>query len=387
MLIGITGAPSKGKSTFFSAATMVNVPISPRPFTTIQPNKGATYVRVDCPCKEIGTKCNPKNSKCENGKRLIPMSVVDLAGLVPGAHEGKGLGNRFLDDVRTADVLIQIVDASGKTDAEGNPIENFDPAEEIIFLENEITLWITSIIKRAWPKIKGRGTDEIASILTGLKIKKAGIERVAEKLGLPIEKINWTDEEILAFSKSIKEHAMPIVIAANKIDLPGATDKYQKLKQQFPDKIILPVYADGELALRKASERGIVKYVPGDVDFEIINASPEQKGALEKIREVMKKNNGTGVQQVIDEAVFNQLKLIVVYPVSDENKYTDHFGSVLPDAVLVKQGTTAIEFAEGIHADLAKHFIFAVDARKKLRVAKDYALKDKDIIKIVSGKS
>jgi ribosome-binding ATPase YchF (GTP1/OBG family) len=386
MLIGITGAPSKGKSTFFSAATMVDVPISPRPFTTIEPNKGATYVRIDCPCKELGTKCNPKNSKCEKGKRLIPMSIVDLAGLVPGAHEGKGLGNQFLDDVRTADVLLQIIDVSGKTDSEGNPIDKFDPAEEINFLENEIAFWIAGILKKAWNKIKGRGIETIAGTLTGLRIKKFGIEKVAEKLGLPLEKINWTDDEILSFSKSIREHAMPIVIAANKIDLPGAMENYLRLKEEFPEKIILPAYAEGELALRKANDKGIVKYVPGDADFEIINASAPQKAALEKIREIMKINKGTGVQQIIDEAVFNQLKLIVVYPVSDESKYTDHFGSVLPDAVFVKQGTTAIEFAEGIHADLAKNFIFAVDARKKLRVGKDHALKNGDIIKIVSGK-
>jgi hypothetical protein len=386
MLVGITGAPSKGKSTFFSAATMVNVPISPRPFTTIEPNKGATYVRVDCPCKGLGTKCNPKNSKCENGKRLIPMSMVDLAGLVPGAHEGKGLGNQFLDDVRTADVLIQIVDTSGKTDAEGNPTNGFDPAEEIIFLENEIVFWISNIIKRAWPKIKGKDIDAVAGTLTGLKIKKSEIEKVAEKLSLAIEKINWTDDEILLFAKTIREHAMPIVVAANKIDIPGAMENCSKLKERFPDKIILPVYADGELALRKASEKGLVKYTPGDPDFEILNATPQQKEALEKIKAVVKMNKGTGVQQVIDEAVFNQLGLIVIYPVSDEHKYTDHFGAVLPDAVLIRKGTTAVEFAGGIHADLAKNFIFAIDARKKLRVGKDHELNNGDIIKIVSGK-
>jgi len=386
MLVGITGAPSKGKSTFFSAATMVNVPISPRPFTTIEPNKGATYVRVECPCNGLETKCNPKNSKCENGKRLIPMSMVDLAGLVPGAHEGKGLGNQFLDDVRTADVLIQIVDASGKTDAEGNPTNSFDPADEITFLENEIVFWISNIIKRAWPKIKGKEIDTVAGTLTGLKIRKNEIEKVAEKLSLATEKINWTDDEILLFSKTIREHAMPIVVAANKIDIPGAMENCKRLKEKFPDKIIIPVYADGELALRKASEKGLVKYTPGDPDFEILNASPQQKEALEKIRVVVKMNKGTGVQQIIDEAVFNQLGLIVVYPVSDEHKYTDHFGAVLPDAVLIKKGTTTLEFAGGIHADLAKNFIFAIDAKKKLRVGKDHELNNGDIIKIVSGK-
>lgn len=387
MLIGITGKPSSGKSTFFSAATLIDVPISPRPFTTIDPNKGVTYVRVKCPCSELGVRCNPKNSKCDNGARLIPINIVDLAGLVPGAHTGKGLGNRFLDDVRSADVLIQVMDASGKTDSEGNPCEGCDPAAEIDFLEDEIVQWIAGIVCRGWSRVKGRDITAIHSLLTGLKISESEIERTAKHLSLSTENMNWSDGDILNFSKEIRRTAMPIVIAANKIDLPGADDNYNRLRERFPDRIVIPTYADGELALRKAAAKGIVRYLPGSRDFEVINADERQQAALARIKNVMERHaEGTGVQQAINAAVFGQLKLIVAYPVSDENKFTDNQGNVLPDAIPLPQGSTVLQLAEKIHTDLAKSFIFAIDAKRKMRVGKDHILKDGDVIRIVAGK-
>ena len=106
MLIGIAGKTNTGKTTLFGAATLVDAEISNRVFTTIEPNKGVTYVRTDCPCKELGLKCNPVNSKCVNGFRFVPVKVVDIAGLVPDAHLGKGLGNQFLSDIMEASALI-----------------------------------------------------------------------------------------------------------------------------------------------------------------------------------------------------------------------------------------------------------------------------------------
>jgi len=385
MLIGITGKPSSGKSTFFSAATLVDVPISPRPFTTIDPNKGVTYVQVNCPCAGLGTKCNPKSAKCENGKRFVAINMIDVAGLVPGAHEGKGLGNRFLDDVRSADALIQVVDASGKTDSEGNPCENYDPATEIRFLEEEIGLWIASILQRGWSKVKLHDIKALHTLLTGLKITEAEIEKTAKKLGLSTERINWGDDDIRRFSEEIRRTSMPIVIAANKIDLPSAHENYMNLRAEFPDRIIVPAYADGELALRKAAAKKLVEYFPGDIDFKILAANDAQKAALQRIKQTVSTYHGTGVQQIINSAVFGLLGLIVVYPVSDENKFTDNFGNVLPDAIFVRKGTTAFQLAEKIHTDLAKNFIYAIDARKKIRIAKDHILNDGDIVRIVSG--
>ena len=69
MEIAICGKPSCGKSSFFKASTMIDVPISARPFTTIKPNVGVSYITAPCPCKELNLKCNPKNSQCISGVR------------------------------------------------------------------------------------------------------------------------------------------------------------------------------------------------------------------------------------------------------------------------------------------------------------------------------
>ncbi|MEW6328483.1 MAG: redox-regulated ATPase YchF [Candidatus Micrarchaeota archaeon] len=386
MLIGVVGKPNSGKSTFFSAATLVDVPIANYPFTTIEPNKGVTYVRLDCPCKELNITCNPNNSKCEERVRLLPMALLDVAGLVPEAHLGKGLGNKFLDDLRTADALIQVVDASGKTDLEGRQCESCDPAGEVVFLENEIAQWLAGIIKRSWQKIKGGNLEALSGLLSGLKITEADIAVAAAKSFLPTESINWSEDDILAFARSVREISKPIVIAANKIDVPGARENYEQMKQKFPEKLIVPCCAEAELALRRAAKKGVVKYTPGDEDFEILAPeSDKQKSALEFLKGIARANSGTGVQQIINAVVFDVLALIVVYPVEDEHHFANHFGKVLPDAFLVKKGTTALGLAEKIHTDLAKNFIGAIDARTRLRVGKEHVLKNNDIIKIVAG--
>src|SRR3989344_2853460 len=131
MLIGLVGKPSVGKSTFFKASTLVDVAIASYPFTTIKPNRGVGYVKVDCIDKEFGLKCQPNHGFCINGIRFVPVELMDVAGLVPGASEGRGLGNRFLDDLRQADAFIHIVDISGTTDAEGKQTKDYNPCNDV----------------------------------------------------------------------------------------------------------------------------------------------------------------------------------------------------------------------------------------------------------------
>ncbi|NYZ76679.1 redox-regulated ATPase YchF [Candidatus Micrarchaeota archaeon] len=388
MLIGVVGKTNTGKSTFFAAATLVDAKIAPFPFTTIEPNLGKAYVRSPCPCKELGVKCAPRNSLCENGTRLIPIDLIDVAGLVPDAHLGKGLGLKFLDDLRAADALIQVVDVSGTTDSEGNPTDFYDPANEIIFLEEEMSHWIASIIKRSWSKIKGKGVDSISGLLSGLKMKEEDVKRAATKLFLSTEEINWSNKDILAFSREVRNVSKPILIAANKIDLPSGEKNYESLKEKFKGRIIIPTCAEAELALRRADKQGSIHYVPGDADFKIISSDmPErQLSALNFIKEkVLKKYGGTGVQGLINRAAFDLLNLIVVYPVEDEGKYADHFGNALPDAILLRKGSTAPDLAAKIHTDLAQGFICAINARTRMRVGKEYVLKNCDVLKIVSS--
>jgi hypothetical protein len=388
MLIGVVGKTNTGKSTFFASATLVDAKIAPFPFTTIEPNLGKAYVRAPCPCKELGVKCAPRNSLCEEGTRLIPIDLIDVAGLVPDAHLGKGLGLKFLDDLRAADALIQVVDVSGTTDSEGNPTDFYDPANEIVFLEEEMSHWIAGIIKRSWSKIKGKDIDSISGLLSGLKMTAEDVKRAAAQLFLPAEDINWSDKDVLAFSKEVRKVSKPILIAANKIDLASGEKNYESLKEKFRGRIIIPTCAEAELALRKAGRQGSIHYVPGDSDFKVLspNMPERQLSALSFIKEkVLKRYGSTGVQELINRAAFDLLNLIVVYPVEDEGKYADHFGNALPDAILLKKGSTALDLAAKIHTDLADNFICAINARTRMKIGKEYVLKNCDVIRVISS--
>jgi hypothetical protein len=396
--VGVVGKPNVGKSTFFSAATLAHVAIANYPFTTIKPNIGMGYVRTPCVCREFGVTDSPGNSTCINGIRLIPVEVVDCAGLVPGAWEGRGLGNQFLDEIRQADALIHVVDASGSTDSEGKPCEpgTHDPLEDVKFLDHELDMWCLQIIKKEWDRavrrVEGVKEDLVPILedkLSGLGVHKAHLLSAKAKLGLNFEKPSaWSDDDLLGLVKHLRGQTQPLLLAANKIDVSPAEKKLEALTAT--GRITVPCCAEAELALRRAAEKGILGYVPGDSSFKISEGnlpSTEQANALALIKErVLVPFGSTGVQESLNLAFFKLLKMITIYPVEDPEKLTDHKGRVLPDAYLVPYGTTAKEFAALIHSDLAEGFLYATEARSKMRAADDYVLKDRDVISITSTK-
>ena len=397
--IGIVGKPNVGKSTFFAAATLHTVEIGNYPFTTIEANRAFGYVRKPCPHLEIGVPCNPKKSLCIEGTRFIPVELIDVAGLVPDAHEGRGLGNKFLDDLRHADALIHIVDVSGGTDAEGNPVPKGtrDPYEDVDFLEKEIAYWIANIIGRGWIRIARRLEAEkikievaIAERLSGLNINEKQVHAAVVNVDLKEKPSRWTQEDILALAFEIRKIAKPMVIAANKADI-ADEDYLKKFIEKCREKgyDVVPVSADYELALRRAAKAGLVDYKPGEDDFKILKEdklTAAQLKALDKIREFMQKFGGTGVQRVIEHTVFNVLDMIAVYPVEDEHKWIDKDGNVLPDVYLFSRGATALDLAYKVHTELGENFIRAVDGRSKRILGHDYELKDGDVIKIIARK-
>jgi len=396
MEVGLVGKTNTGKSTFFKASTLIDVEISNRVFTTIKPHTGLAYYKTKCPCKELGVTCNPQNSKCINGIRLIPVKLWDIAGLVPGAHEGKGLGLQFLDDIRQASVLIHVLDISGKTDENGEPTENYDPSKDVTFLEKEFDYWLLGIFKKEWRtftgKLKsghGEFIKEFADRFSGLGMKEKDIESALEEIGLDPEKADeWSDEEMLKFVTSLRKMTKPMVIAANKADVSGAEEKLDELKKKFSSYTIIPTSAESELALREADSHGLIRYIPGEKSFEIIDdnkLSNEQKSALEFIKKFLDKFSSTGVQDCINRAI-ESINYIVVYPVEDEHKLCNKDGQVLPDAHLVPKGTTPKELAFIIHEDIGKHYIYAVDCKTHQRISADHELQDGDIIHIQSAK-
>ncbi len=389
MEVGIVGKPNVGKSTFFKALTMIDAEIANYPFTTIKPNVGMAAVRAPCPCRELGVLCHPKNSVCVDGQRFIPVKAIDVAGLVPGAHEGKGLGNQFMDDLRMADALIHVVDISGRTNEKGEPATDHDPESDIRFLVDEIDQWFYGILKKNWHKITSKTKynnkellKEITEQLSGLEIKEYHVKEAIDSAGLA-EKTEWSDGELLAFARALRDSSKPVVLAGNKIDL-DAKKNYERLKDKYD---ITPVCAEAELALRQAHNAKVIKYLPGDIDFQILkeDLGEKQKAALNFIKTgILQKYGGTGVQKCINSAVYDVLKLIVVYPVENETRYMDSKGNILPDARLLPEGSTAIDLAYKIHTDIGDRFIGAIDCRTKKKIGRESVLKDGDVIKILT---
>ncbi|HXY88124.1 MAG TPA: redox-regulated ATPase YchF [Candidatus Acidoferrales bacterium] len=384
--IALAGKPNTGKSTFFKAATLADAEIANYPFTTIKANIGITHVRVICPCDELAVKCE----NCIKGARFVPVELVDVAGLVPEAYKGRGLGNAFLDDLRQSEVIINVIDISGGTDIEGKPIGvgMHDPLDDVELLDKELTMWLYGIIQRNWARLARTTQLEekiehlLAIQLAGTNVNEHQIKNSIIKLGLldkPPSK--WTEAEIRNLSYEIRKISKPMVVAANKKDIAPVQnlERLVLLKNR-----VITTSAEAELALRLAHKNRLIDYIPGDKHFKVIGAvSDQQKKGLEKILTLIAEE-GTGVQTCINSAVFNVLDYIVVYPVEDENKLTDSNGNVLPDAFLMKRGQTVKDLAYKVHTDIGMGFLYAIDARNKKRLGEHHVLSDGDVIKIAS---
>ncbi len=396
--LGIVGKPNTGKSTFFSAATLIPVDIGNYPFTTIKPNRGIGYLRTPCVHNEFNVEDNPKNSLCLDGIRLVPVELIDVAGLVPGAWEGRGLGNQFLDEIMRADALLHVVDAAGATDSEGRICKpgTHDPVEDVKFLETEITMWINQILKKDWAKMARTaesGKEDLISLLetrlSGLAIKRFHIVESLRKTDLNMDKPTlWSNKTLIKLLDNLRRISKPTLIAANKIDLPTAEENVERLKKL--GYTVVPCSAEAELALRRAGEKGLIDYRPGDCRLTVKNSeklTEAQKRALEIIQEqILYKIGSTGVQAALNTAFFELLQMVAVYPVEDSEHLSDHKGRVLPDVYLVPYGTTARQLAYIIHTELGESFIHAIDIRGKQRIGEDYVLKNRDVISIVSAK-
>ena len=385
--IGLAGKPNAGKSTFFKSVTMADVEIANYPFTTIHANHGVAYVQAPCACTTRETRC----TKCLDGIRHIPVDIIDVAGLVPDAHKGKGLGNAFLDDLRQADAIIHVVDASASTDPEGNsiPAGTGDPNADIAFLDYELEMWMFDILNRNWSKLSRKikaenlKTEEaVADQLSGAGVSLEDVSYALHETNLSsAEPQKWTEEDMLLLCKKLREESKPMIIAANKCDsLPPSVSMVTS-----DQKTIVPTSAAAEVVLKSAAKAGSIRYVSGAGSFEILTAlTPAQEKGLESIHHLLEKNGGTGVQDCLHKAVFDLLDMIVVYPVEDEGKWTNKFDEMLPDAYLMKRGSVCRDLAYRIHTEIGDKFLYAVDARTKMRLAEKHELKNGDVIKIVS---
>lgn len=387
--VALAGKPNAGKSTFYKAATMADVDVGNYPFTTIDPNRGVSHVRTRCPCLDLEERCG--NDTCHDGKRYVPIELIDVAGLVPGAHEGKGLGNQFLDELTNADVILNVVDASGGTNEAGEPVEvgEYDPVEDIEFIEREMDLWLAGIVDRNWETIERQSRspefdieEALTEMLTGVGANEHDVMVVLRELDYDSDPMAWRDGDRKELARLLRERTKPIIVVANKADI--APENNIERLETAADRVV-PCSAESELALRRAVEAGVADYDPGDERFTITGeVSDTQRSGLEQIRTVLGAHGGTGVQAALDEAVYDLLDRITAYPVQNETHWTDGQGNVLPDAVLLASGATPRDLAFAVHSDIGEGYLHAVDARENRRISEDHELAEGDVTKIVS---
>lgn len=395
--VGLIGKTNAGKTTFFNSATSSNEEISTYPFTTKHPKIGNASVISLCVHREFDLKDSPKNSTCIDGWRFIPIALVDLPGLIKGAWEGKGLGNQFLSVAAQSDVLLHIVDASGSIDSSGRLAEpgTGDPIADVSDIEEEMILWYLKLFEGNRDKIIraiNSGSDVVQSIteiFQGIGVKEWHVKRALEENELNDKKIGDFDPlQSRRFASTLRELSKPTLIVANKVDLSAAADNFKRLREHNKHMLVVPCSADAELTLRRAQVKGLIRYFPGDERFEInekTSLNEKQKWALNFIRkDILGEYLQTGVQFALNVAVFKLLNMNVVYPVADPGKLSDKRGNVLPDAYLMRSGSSVEDLANEIHSDLAKGLLYAVDVRNGLRLPINYLVKDRDVLSIIS---
>ncbi len=390
--IGLVGKPSVGKSSFFNAATMNDVPEGAYPFTTIDPSVGEAYVRVECAAPEFDETCTPSVGFCHHGMRFVPVKLVDVAGLIPGAHEGKGLGNQFLSDLNEADVLVHVVDFSGETDIEGEATEGHDPRKDIDFLEDELDMWYLGILEKGIERYRSGYAGEekhieedLAEQMSAFKTNKDEIKQIILSLGLSLDPEEWEPSDREDLAREIRKRTKPMLIAANKLDKPVAQENYAEITEDpdYDHLTFVPTSAHAEKALKNAAEGGVVDYRSGDGDFEVVgDVSEKQRAGLEQIREFVTEYDGTGVQRALESALFDVMGAIAIFPGS-ANGSKDEKG-VFRDCFILPSGSTTEDFAYHLHTDIGDGLLHGIDCRDKRQIGSGHELSDRDVVEIIS---
>jgi len=349
LTIGIVGLPNVGKSTLFNALTKAEVLAANYPFATIEPNVGV----VPLPDARLA-----KLAEVFGSVRIVPATVsfVDIAGIVKGASEGEGLGNKFLANIREADAICQVIRAFADPDVVhvGGRV---DPADDIETINTELVLADLQTLEKAVPRldkeVKGKKTDR--AVLEAALAAQAVLEKGDTLFGAALD-LGPIRELGLLTSK-------PFIYVFN-VDEDGLTD--QDLRARL-SALVAPAEAI---------------FLDAKIESELVELDPAE--AAELLASVGQ-----------DESGLDQLARVGFATLGLQTYLTA--GPKEARAWTIRKGWTAPQAAGVIHTDFQRGFIKAevvgyddlVDAgsmpearsRGKVRIeGKDYVMQDGDVV-------
>jgi ribosome-binding ATPase YchF (GTP1/OBG family) len=274
---------------------------------------------------------------------------------------------------------------------EGEPTEDHDPREDIDFLENELDMWYLDVLEKGIERYRSgyHGEeadieDDLAEQMSAFGINADEIKQVILALDLELDPDAWDDADREALAREIRIRTKPMVIAANKMDTEAAQENWEPVTtdSDYEHLTFVPVSAHAEKALKNGDEQDVLDYRPGDTDFDVLADVPEEKAAgLEQIREFVGEYEGTGVQQALETALFEELDAIAIFP--GARKPQDD-GTFLQDCFVLPDGSTAEEFAYFLHSDIGDGFLHAHDVRSQRQIGADTELDHRDVVEITT---
>ena len=254
-----------------------------------------------CSSLNLTFKITLNNSKCIEGWRYIPIELIDLPGLIKDAWKGKGLGNQFLSIAAQSDALLHVVDASGGIDSTGKISESGDgdPISDFADIEEELIMWYQKILEGNRDKISKlikNGSDildAITDLYRGIGVKKIHVKEA--QIAAELEEKEFDDFDMVdskKFASYLRKISKPTLIVANKIDVDGADKNFARLRERYNDSIVIPVSGDSEFSLRRAEQKGLIKYSPGSEQFEILKSDELNEKQTNALRFYQTRNNG-----------------------------------------------------------------------------------------------
>lgn len=315
---GIIGLPNSGKSTLFNALTAAGAPVAGYPFCTVDPNVGVAYV----PDERL-----LRVAEAAGCHRVVPADVriVDIAGLVEGAHRGEGLGNRFLAHVREVDVLVHVVRCFDAPDV-SHVMAGLDPERDIDVVNTELIFADLESVERRKARIE-------KAARSGDREKQKELD-LLEKLeswlnqGLPVITLDLSREERELVSGLFLLTAKPVIYVANvgESDLQGDFDLWEAVRDKAAQM--------GAGSLRMCAE----------LEAELVELEEAERAEMASLYGL----EGLGREELL-RRIYELLGLVSFFTTESSEARS----------WAVREGATAAEAAGRIHTDMQKGFIRA----------------------------